>query len=189
VLAVVYLVLFLRSFGGCVLISLGSPGAAVAGVSELLSCALGLVNHLRARRRDRSWYGLLVPCCYVAGGLLAPSAPHWIADAWLFVVGLATIFCLAYLGDSLSVAQPTFVRLVDSGPFAWCRHPLAGLHVLMACTICAAWPSWLNLVGACACLVLAWLSTELEERFLRKVAAGYEAYAQRVRWRLLPGVY
>jgi protein-S-isoprenylcysteine O-methyltransferase Ste14 len=40
-------------------------------------------------------------------------------------------------------------------------------------------------------LAAAWVvvRTALEDRMLRRGLAGYEAYAGRVRWRLLPGAW
>ncbi|HXZ79325.1 MAG TPA: isoprenylcysteine carboxylmethyltransferase family protein [Terriglobales bacterium] len=79
--------------------------------------------------------------------------------------------------------------VVDTGVYAVVRHPMyAGGIVLMIGT-----PLWLESYAAALASVIP--STILvvrilfEERFLRRELDGYEAYTQRVRYRLLPHVW
>jgi protein-S-isoprenylcysteine O-methyltransferase Ste14 len=57
----------------------------------------------------------------------------------------------------------------------------------------AATPVWLEAPWAFAAAgliaVVLVVRTSLEDRWLRDNLEGYEAYAGRVRWRLLPGVW
>lgn len=79
--------------------------------------------------------------------------------------------------------------VVDTGVYAVVRHPmyLGGSVLLLGI------PLWLeSYAGAMvACLAIAILVARifLEERFLRRELAGYEAYASRVRYRLVPFVW
>lgn len=80
-------------------------------------------------------------------------------------------------------------RVVDSGPYALVRHPMyAGIALVML-----GMPLWLgSTAGALVALVpIAILAVRIgiEERFLRAELAGYDAYAARVRARLVPGVW
>jgi len=79
--------------------------------------------------------------------------------------------------------------VVDTGVYAVVRHPMyAGGSLLLI-----GFPLWLeSYAGALvACLAVATLVARifLEERFLRRELPGYDAYASRVRYRLIPFVW
>jgi protein-S-isoprenylcysteine O-methyltransferase Ste14 len=79
--------------------------------------------------------------------------------------------------------------VVETGPYAVVRHPMyAGAIPLMV-----GMPLWL---GSCAGAILAVvplgilaLRVVTEERMLRAELGGYGAYAERVKWRMVPGVW
>jgi protein-S-isoprenylcysteine O-methyltransferase Ste14 len=79
--------------------------------------------------------------------------------------------------------------VVDGGPYGLVRHP----GYLAWCISAPAIPLMLGslwalipaLLGLCALV----LRTSLEDKTLREELPGYEGYAQRVRYRLLPGVW
>ena len=80
-------------------------------------------------------------------------------------------------------------RVVDGGPYAIVRHPMyAGIALVLL-----GMPLWLgSTAGALVALVpIAILAVRIgiEERFLRAELAGYDAYAARVRSRLVPGMW
>jgi protein-S-isoprenylcysteine O-methyltransferase Ste14 len=80
-------------------------------------------------------------------------------------------------------------HVIDAGPYAVVRHPMyAGIALVML-----GMPLWLgSTAGAVVALVpIAILAVRIgiEERFLRAALAGYDAYAARVRARLVPGVW
>ncbi|HEX4620597.1 MAG TPA: isoprenylcysteine carboxylmethyltransferase family protein [Myxococcaceae bacterium] len=80
-------------------------------------------------------------------------------------------------------------RVVEAGPYRRVRHPgylgLAlwgtGAALLLRSTVALA------LSGVLAGWIV--LRTALEDRMLRRSLAGYDAYAQRVRARLIPGLW
>lgn len=80
-------------------------------------------------------------------------------------------------------------RVVSGGPYRWVRHPgyAAVLWVYLAI------PFFLNslwaLVPAVLLIVLIFIRTTLEDRFLQEELQGYRAYADRVPHRLLPGIW
>lgn len=167
----------------------GSPAAIVAAISEGISVAFGISNQVTAPSRDRSAIGLLVPLCYLAGGALQPTGtPHLAAELVFIATTAAGIWALFHLGRCHSVAEPTFIGVVDSGPYAWCRHPLAGLRMVSRIALLACWPSIGNAVLVAICLALAWIAARVEERFLLSCSPDYATYAQRVPWRFVPGV-
>jgi protein-S-isoprenylcysteine O-methyltransferase Ste14 len=80
-------------------------------------------------------------------------------------------------------------KICDRGPYRFVRHPgyVGGiLQALGLPLILASW--WALLAGASAALILV-VRTVLEDQALRQDLAGYVQYAQRVRYRLVPGVW
>lgn len=80
--------------------------------------------------------------------------------------------------------------VVDGGPYAYVRHPgYAGAIPYMVLTGLAL-GSWLaTLVTAIPLVLLFIRRTVLEDAMLREGLPGYEEYAGRVRYRLLPGIW
>jgi protein-S-isoprenylcysteine O-methyltransferase Ste14 len=80
-------------------------------------------------------------------------------------------------------------ELVTAGPYRWVRHPgyIAALTFCLSSGI--ALGSWLSLLPAAVCVPLLLNRTVAEDRFLKKNLKGYSAYAESVRYRLLPGIW
>lgn len=79
--------------------------------------------------------------------------------------------------------------VVDTGPYRAVRHPgYVGWIVTALAGPLLLGSAW-ALVPAAVGSVLMVARTALEDRTLRRELDGYEAYAARVRYRLLPGVW
>jgi protein-S-isoprenylcysteine O-methyltransferase Ste14 len=80
-------------------------------------------------------------------------------------------------------------RVVSTGPYGFVRHPgYTGIILGVACGAIAmgSWWALASLVPAIAFLV--W-RTGMEDRFLHEELEGYDAYAGRVRSKLVPGLW
>jgi protein-S-isoprenylcysteine O-methyltransferase Ste14 len=139
---------------------------------------------------------------YVVAGL-DRGRLHWTDDVapWLqglSLVGVAASYAFVFWAMTVNRFFSSIVRIqadrgqyvVASGPYAYIRHPgyLAGIVIVLCSGL--ALGSWL----AAAILVVSGLPFLLfravtEDRVLRAELPGYEAYAGRVRWRLLPGIW
>jgi protein-S-isoprenylcysteine O-methyltransferase Ste14 len=80
-------------------------------------------------------------------------------------------------------------KVIDSGPYAIVRHP----GYVFACLLFAGMPValgslWALIPAALSCLILV-LRTAWEDQTLRNELVGYQEYAQRVRYRLIPGAW
>jgi protein-S-isoprenylcysteine O-methyltransferase Ste14 len=79
--------------------------------------------------------------------------------------------------------------VATSGPYRYVRHPGYTGYVVsylgMALALGSLWA--IIPVGLIACLLV--IRTALEDRTLQDELSGYKEYAQRVRYRLLPGVW
>ena len=138
-----------------------------------------------------------------AGALMALDARRfrWSAmPAALQVSGLAVqvagdiLFVLtfresAFLSPPVRVQRERAQTVVTTGPYAVVRHPMYAAFALFACGTALLLGSWWGLLGGLVMLaMLAWRSVR-EERVLRDELPGYAAYLERVRWRLVPGVW
>jgi protein-S-isoprenylcysteine O-methyltransferase Ste14 len=80
-------------------------------------------------------------------------------------------------------------HVVDTSPYAIIRHPGYFAACLLFTGIALALGSWWALVSAGFAALLIMIRTEWEDRTLHAELAGYAAYAQRVPFRLIPGVW
>jgi protein-S-isoprenylcysteine O-methyltransferase Ste14 len=79
-------------------------------------------------------------------------------------------------------------RVVDTGPYAIVRHPMYASGLFLFLGIPLLLGSWLGLgFSALFILAIAWRAVQ-EERALRAELSGYEDYAARVRYGLVPFV-
>lgn len=172
---------------------LGGGLSKAVALLEGIALLFGMINVMVARRRDESWRGLGVPAGYALGLALLPTfGPDPGASSWFFLgVGLvASYWALWSLRGRFSIAGATWVGLCDWGPYRYVRHPqlLARLCIIMAVAFSmGVGDVW----GVARCCVAIWVTLGViwcEEGLLETVPE-YEAYSQRVPWRVLPGVF
>jgi protein-S-isoprenylcysteine O-methyltransferase Ste14 len=80
-------------------------------------------------------------------------------------------------------------EVCDTGPYRYVRHPGYAGNVLPLFGIVLALSSLWTVIPAVIALIIVVVRTELEDRTLQVELLGYQDYAQRVRYRLLPGIY
>ncbi|HPL26923.1 MAG TPA: isoprenylcysteine carboxylmethyltransferase family protein [Anaerolineae bacterium] len=79
--------------------------------------------------------------------------------------------------------------VISSGPYRLVRHPGYSAGVLNAIAAPLALGSLWALIPGLLCVGAIAVRTALEDRTLQAELPGYREYAQRVRYRLLPGVW
>jgi len=120
--------------------------------------------------------------------------------AWLQVVGgVALVFggWLAYrVMRENSFAAPVVKiqherqqTVISTGPYAFVRHPMYSGMLFVFVGIALLLGSWWGVLIAIGLSLMFCIRIPIEEKALREGLAGYEAYAARVRWRLVPGVW
>jgi protein-S-isoprenylcysteine O-methyltransferase Ste14 len=79
--------------------------------------------------------------------------------------------------------------VIDTGPYAIVRHPgyVAAFLVFIGMPLSLG-SAWALIPALLSCLLLI-LRTKLEDQTLREELPGYEEYTQRVRYRLISGVW
>jgi len=145
-------------------------------------------------------YALLGPSILLVGGLNARFGWLPAIPLWLQVLGGA-IMALAYLVFAWAMSANRFfsavVRVqkdrghsvVSTGPYRFVRHPAyAGSLVLCLATPLLLGSAWALIPGVLTDAAIL-VRTALEDATLQRELEGYAEYAQRVRFRLIPGVW
>jgi protein-S-isoprenylcysteine O-methyltransferase Ste14 len=119
--------------------------------------------------------------------------------AWQVVglVGLIPAMALPWWAMSANTYLSTVVRIQDdrdhqvatTGPYQYVRHPTYVGTILFGLCIPLFLGSWWALIPGGLIAILFVIRTALEDRALQNELPGYADYAQRVRYRLLPGVW
>ncbi len=80
-------------------------------------------------------------------------------------------------------------KVIDGGPYAIVRHPLYLAGLVMFIGIPLALGSFWALVPVAFAALVVVVRIVLEDRTLHAELEGYQEYARRVRYRLIPGVW
>ncbi len=143
----------------------------------LLFLALPLVAGLDMRF---AWTGDLSLAWHVAGAVAV--AAGYELTAW-------AMFANAYFSTAVRIQSERGHTVCSSGPYRFVRHPgyvgfiiqCIGLPILLG-------SAWALVPGITAAALMA-LRTSFEDRMLQAELPGYPDYAQKVRYRLVPGLW
>lgn len=191
----------------------GFLGVAVTGIS---TTTLSLMRHdpelveYRSRlgkdtQRPDYWFlgvfgvafvGVLVVGPLDAGRFLWAPLPPWAfaVGAVLFVCGEAlaawSMHTNTFFEKTVRLQTDRNHRVIASGPYAIIRHPgyvgfIIGYALGFPLMLTSAWA----LVPAAIAIASVVVRTGFEDRFLADQLDGYTAYQQKVRYRLLPGIW
>jgi protein-S-isoprenylcysteine O-methyltransferase Ste14 len=126
---------------------------------------------------------------------------HWLPVPWwgcvlgyiLLIIGMVSLTWAEsvnmFFEPSVRIQTDRGHRVIDSGPYAIVRHPgyVSGFLVFigMPLSLGSVWA----LIPAVLLCVLLVVRTIWEDQTLRNELPGYEEYAHRVRYRLIPGAW
>lgn len=150
----------------------------------------------RAEQRDMSWSQMAAATFTSAFFvLLVPTTGHppvvEAVASTLEVAGLLlSVAAKVWLGRSFGIL-PAARGLKTRGPYRLVRHPMYAGYALSNLGFLAANPSGRNLAVVMLLLAVQVLRIHREERVLASSSAGpaWTGYAERVRYRVLPGIY
>lgn len=125
-------------------------------------------------------------------------SPHF--PSWLNILGLvlaAAGYCFAgwafvenrFFSSVVRIQSERGHVVCDTGPYRIVRHPGYSGNLLPPFAMVLALDSVWTLIPATAAVVIAVVRTALEDRTLQRELPGYREYADRVRYRLIPGIY
>jgi protein-S-isoprenylcysteine O-methyltransferase Ste14 len=167
------------------------PFAARAAISTV-NVVVGVLFVLRsaaARQPAASDFVAALPSIVLSGFAYRYAAHDW-PVAGLVVFGVAsafTVVALFSLGRSFSIF-PAQRPLVVRGPYALVRHPVYLGELAMLVTA-AATGGPLPAVACFVAMLLLLIPRIRREEAALALGEGHAAYAARVRFRLIPGVY
>ena len=151
---------------------------------------------------DKVWAALFAPvmvAVHVVAGLDArdglASLPRaaWPVGLAIFVLGSALLaWSMAvnpFFEKTVRIQRERGHRVVDTGPYAFVRHPGYVGFVGWILSTPLLLGSARALVPALLAVAGIVLRTALEDRTLLDELPGYPEYAARVRYRLMPGVW
>jgi protein-S-isoprenylcysteine O-methyltransferase Ste14 len=147
-------------------------------------------------------FSLVLYCGFILAGLdfRLGWSQRWINHVPLAVIIAGQLFAMAgylfvfwvmktnsFAGSTIRVESAQ--RVIDTGPYAKVRHPMYVGMIIMALGTPLALGSYIAL--PVFALIVPTLAFRLihEERVLRRDLPGYAEYCERVRFRLLPGVW
>jgi protein-S-isoprenylcysteine O-methyltransferase Ste14 len=167
-----------------------------------------IAGRVNRHEKPRRWDLLLGLLGFLPGMLAIPIVAalddgryHWSHLPWWgCLVGYA-VMMTGFVGVTWATSVNKFFepsvriqtdrghRVIDTGPYAIIRHPGYGFGFLLFLGIPWALGSWWALIPAMLLGPLLVVRTVLEDRTLQAELPGYEEYARRVRFRLVPGVW
>lgn len=159
------------------------------------------------QKEQKGWDKALLPVFfvlwlgqYVVAGLDAVRFEWSHVPLWLKVVGALSLAFGFYVfhvvmrtntfaAPVVKIQSERRHRVISTGPYAYVRHPMYAGAIFIALGTPLLLGSWYGVaIGVVNIAVLA-LRAVLEEATLKRELEGYEAYAARVRYRLVPGVW
>lgn len=106
-----------------------------------------------------------------------------ILSFWLFFL---TFRENSYLSPAVRIQTDRGQTVVTTGPYRYVRHPMyaAALAFFLGTTLLLG--SWYGLLGGSLIVIAMAIRAIGEERLLRAELAGYDAYMEKVKYRLIP---
>ena len=121
-----------------------------------------------------------------------PAAVSIVALAVLagaFIFALTAVRANRFFVPQVRIQTDRGHHVVDRGPYAVVRHPGYAAMTVFAPAAALAMGSWVALGCGAACAASFVFRAAREDRFLHHNLDGYAAYARRVPYRLVPGLW
>jgi len=156
-----------------------------------------------AKRWDKLllWFFFPAFCAIIPVAALDDGRFHWSALPWwvcgvgyaLLLVGTAGITWAEavnkFFEPTVRIQTERGHKVIDTGPYALVRHPgyVAGILIFLGIPLCLGSVWALIPAGLASLLIL--LRTRWEDEMLQEELPGYKEYTQRVRYKMIPGVW
>jgi len=116
-----------------------------------------------------------------------------IAGVAVAVAGIAVtvsaMLANRFFGPVVRIQSDRGHEVASDGPYAVVRHPGYAGAILFYVGLPAVLGSWWSVPIMALLIAITVVRTVREDRYLRAHLVGYDEYAERVRWRLLPRVW
>jgi protein-S-isoprenylcysteine O-methyltransferase Ste14 len=138
----------------------------------------------------------------LAVAVLIPALDHrfgWSDVPASVVIFGAALIAISYIGFYFVLRENTYgaatvrveenQKVISTGPYAIVRHPMYAAALILMLGIPLALGSWWGLLAFVPGVpALVWRILD-EERLLKRDLPGYAEYMQRMRFRLIPGLF
>jgi protein-S-isoprenylcysteine O-methyltransferase Ste14 len=186
-----------------VLGSLGFSAWLIRHDPALLESRLGPLSEPGQPLWDKIFLGLFILVWLGWLMLMGLDAARWRTSdmpVWLNIVG-GVLVLAGFLATMLVLRENTFAapvvrvqaerkqRLIDTGPYAYIRHPMYAAAILYLIGMPLLLGSWYGLLVVPLFIVGLAPRAIFEERLLKRELPGYADYMNRVRYRLIPGLW
>ena len=94
-----------------------------------------------------------------------------------------------YSSAAVEIQKERGHKVITTGPYRYVRHPMYVGGILWAASIPLALGSLITFIPVILLTPLLVARTYLEDKTLHKELDGYTAYAEKVKYRLIPGVW
>lgn len=94
-----------------------------------------------------------------------------------------------FLTQTVKIDAQRGHHVITTGPYAWVRHPLYSLAIVLFFSIPIALGSRYSLLLSVVLTLLLIIRTNLEDRTLHEELDGYADYAKQTPYRLIPGIW
>jgi len=121
-----------------------------------------------------------------------PRALQGIAFLILFLSALIIFWAFrenTFLSELVRIQTDRGHKVCASGPYSFVRHPMYLAVILIVLCLPLFLGSFYALLPAALIAALFVLRTSLEDKTLRHELPGYTEYAEKVRWKLVPGIW
>jgi protein-S-isoprenylcysteine O-methyltransferase Ste14 len=166
-----------------------------------------LAERMGPKRGAKTWdtallglYGVAMMIMWIVAGLdlryswssgIGPVAQ--IAAMLIVIAGYALVVWAtgtnAFFSQVVRIQTERGHTVISSGPYQYVRHPAYVGMILVVLGAPLMLGSWGALIPGVVSAVLVTARTALEDKTLQAELPGYQDYAQRTRYRLLPGVW
>lgn len=113
---------------------------------------------------------------------LLAHAPCFVFLAWVMREN-------TFLSQVVKIDEDRGHQVISTGPYALVRHPMYSVVIVLLFATPIALGSRYALLLAVFLTMLLIIRTYLEDRTLHAELAGYSDYAQKTRYRLIPGIW
>src|SRR6516164_2867654 len=165
------------------------------------------VARTRSHEGTKRWDKILLGFFFLAVYAIIPVAAlddgqfHWLPVPWwvcslghaLFLIGMGIVTWAEAVNKffevTVRIQTERGQKVIDTGPYAIVRHPgyVAGILFCVGTALCLG-SVWALLPAGLASFLLI-LRTRWEDQTLQAELPGYKEYTERVRYKLVPGVW
>ncbi|MCR4407110.1 MAG: isoprenylcysteine carboxylmethyltransferase family protein [Anaerolineae bacterium] len=158
----------------------GAKGWDMAILS--LMGVLEIVKYMVAGLDMRWGWSPPIPLALQLAGVMIAVLAYDVILVWAMAVN-------AFFAQTVRIQEERRHTVVTGGPYRYVRHPGYIGSILFQLATPLILGSWWAFIPAGLIVLLTIVRTALEDRTLREELDGYKEYSQRVRYRLLPGVW